>query len=149
MPHDPRTADEPLPRRSSDELAADPLLRLDYETARRNSRQAWALAVAVPVLTLLVFAVILVAGRLVGGPDCEPGAAHPAHWLCSDGFVTAYAFIPPAVPLVGLVTAMVTCWRRYARHQRWWPWLAVVWFFIPLFLLVMTTTTPSVIVPRN
>ena len=67
--------------------------------------------------------------RIVGGPYCD---ADSSAWLCTEGFRLFFHIAPALVCFFGLFGAAYICYYKWKRHQRWRPWIAVIWFIMPV-----------------
>lgn len=123
------------------DLEMDPLLRLEQHA--RSTRQAIAYVIAVPLFTLLTAAVILFISRTEGGPLCDAGSAH---WVCTRTEEILFPVIPGLVALLGAFGAMWITYFKWARFDRWRPWLATIWPLVLFFLAWATSTGTMVII---
>ncbi|MEZ2122049.1 MULTISPECIES: hypothetical protein [unclassified Corynebacterium] len=123
------------PRRGASDLdyEADPLLRLERNNS--STRQAIVFALAVPPLTFLTAFVIAMISRAHGGPLCDAGTSI---WICSRTYEILFPVIPGLVTLGGTFGAAYITYRRWARYERWRPWLAALW---PLMLFSLAWIT--------
>lgn len=119
------------PRRGSSDLdyEADPLLRLERNNT--STRQAIIYGFTVPVLTFLTAFVVATISRTQGGPLCDAGTAD---WICTRTHEILFPVIPGIVATGGTLGAAWITYRRWARYERWRPWLAALW---PLMLFTL------------
>lgn len=124
------SAEDTQPRDPSElDYEADPLLRL--ERNNRSTKQAIWFFVGVIVLTFASALIITLVSKVVGGPDCVPSSSAI---LCSDTFRLLFGIIPPAIAAFGLFGGAWIAYLKWKNHQRWRPWIAVVWFIMPFSL---------------
>lgn len=105
----------------------DPLARL--ERNNRTTRNAIAYFFGVPALAVFIALATAIISRIVGGPMCS---ADDSAWLCNQGFRLFFHITPAVVCFLGLLGAVFICYRNWARHLRWRPWIAVIWFLMPI-----------------
>lgn len=115
----------------------DPLYRL--EVHRRSTIQAMVFALVIPAVTLATALAIAFVSRGIGGPLCEAGLAT---WLCTRTAQIVFPVVPGLIALGGTITAALITYFKWARYNRWRPWLAIIWFLMPfsLFWIVSTGT---------
>nr|WP_232958807.1 hypothetical protein [Corynebacterium marambiense] len=112
---------------------ADPLLRLERNNS--STRQAIIYAFSIPPLTFLTAFVVAMISRTQSGPLCDAGTSD---WICSRTYEILFPVIPGLVTLGGTLGAAWITYRRWARYERWRPWLAALW---PLMLFTLAWTT--------
>lgn len=105
---------------------ADPLLRL--ERNNRSTRQAIWFFFSIIILTFISAFAIWIASQAGGGPYCD---ADETAILCSDLYRWLFAIIPPAISMFGLFGGAWIAYLKWRSHQRWRPWIAVIWFIMP------------------
>lgn len=113
---------------------ADPLLRL--ERNNRSTRQAIWFFVGVIVATTLSAILIWISSKVIGGPYCE---ADSSAQLCSRTFQLLFAIIPTSVAFFGLFGSAFITYYKWKNHQRWRPWVAVIWFIMPFCMAWITS----------
>lgn len=113
---------------------ADPLLRL--ERNNRSTRQAIWFFVGIIVATTLSAILVWIASKVVGGPYCE---ADSSAQLCSRTFQLLFAIIPTSVAFFGLFGSAFITYYKWKNHQRWRPWVAVIWFIMPFCMAWITS----------
>ena len=113
----------------------DPLLRLEQHT--RSTHQAIVYVIMVPLITLLAAGIILFISHNQGGPDCDAGESA---WICSRTYEILFPVVPGAIALIGALGAVWTTYIKWARYDRWRPWLAICWVLIPFALGWITST---------
>ncbi|MBI8999865.1 hypothetical protein JDV76_02595 [Corynebacterium sp. CCM 8864] len=123
------------PRKGASALdyEADPLLRLERNNS--STRQAIIYAFSIPPLTFLTAFVVAMISRTQSGPLCDAGTSD---WICSRTYEILFPVIPGLVTLGGTLGAAWITYRRWARYERWRPWLAALW---PLMLFTLAWTT--------
>lgn len=124
-------AEEDRPSRRPSELdyEADPLLRL--ERNNRSTRQAIMFFIGTIVLTSVTAFLIWMASAITGGPYCDADATAI---LCSSTYRLMFMIIPPAIAAFGLFGGAWIAYLKWKKHQRWRPWIAVIWFIMPFTL---------------
>ncbi|MDO5684865.1 MAG: hypothetical protein Q4G37_02035 [Bifidobacterium sp.] len=128
--------DDTAPRKPSAlDYELDPLLRLEKHA--RSTREAIAYVIAIPLLTILTAGIILLISHTQGGPICDAGQAH---WVCNRTTEVLLPLIPGAVALAGAVGTLWITYFKWARYDRWRPWLATIW---PLFLFFLGWVTST------
>ncbi|WP_296215863.1 hypothetical protein [uncultured Corynebacterium sp.] len=123
---------------------ADPLLRL--ERNNKSTRQAIWFFIGVIVTTTLSALVIWGASKAVGGPYCE---ADSSAQLCSRTFQLLFAIVPTSVAFFGLFGSAFITYRKWKTHQRWRPWIAVIWFIMPFCMAWITSVGAYLILDHN
>lgn len=124
------TKDDAIPPRPSEwDFEADPLLRL--ERNNRSTRQAIWFFVSVIVLSAAAAVLITLASRVMGGQDCRADASAI---ICSQNMRILFAIIPSIIAACGLFGGVWITYLKWRSHQRWRPWIAVVWFIMPYAL---------------
>lgn len=123
---EPEIAPGKKPKMTELDYQVDPLARL--ERNNRSTKQAIAYFFAVPGVAAVIALATAFISRSVGGPYCED----PSAWLCTQGFRLFFHIAPAIVCFVGLFGAAFICYYKWARHQRWRPWIAVIWFLMPI-----------------
>lgn len=104
----------------------DPLDELEAIDRRSSVRQAWGMAIAFPVVTILT-------------------------WIVLDltvGDTTVTRVLPIFVALAGPVATAVVVLRKWRRYRWWQPFMGTLWWLIPFFLLIATTLLPPLITGR-
>lgn len=94
----------------------DPLDHLEDLDRRTSVKQAWQLAIAFPVVTILAWFVL---DQTVGD--------------------TAARTIPTVIALFGPIVAGLVVLRKWRRYQWWQPFMGTLWWLIPFFLIIFTT----------
>ncbi|WP_370625807.1 hypothetical protein [Corynebacterium sp. TAE3-ERU16] len=130
---DPVLDNAPRKGASALDYEADPLLRLERNNS--STRQAIIYALAIPPLTFLTAFVVAMISRAQGGPLCDAGTSS---WICSRTYEILFPVIPGTVTLGGTLGAAWITYRRWARYERWRPWLAALW---PLMLFTLAWIT--------
>ena len=102
----------------------DPLDRLEDLDRRTSVRQAWQLAVAFPVVTIVAWIVL---DQTVG-----------------DTAVTR--IIPTLISMFGPIVAGLVVLRKWRRYQWWQPFMGTLWWLIPFFLIIFTTLPVPLII---
>ena len=121
----PQTAGRP--KLTELDYEADPLARL--ERNNRSTKQAIIFFFAVPGIAAFLALGTTIISRIVGGPYCD---ADSSAWLCTEGFRLFFHIAPALVCFFGLFGAAYICYYKWKRHQRWRPWIAVIWFIMPV-----------------
>ncbi|WP_246394794.1 hypothetical protein [Corynebacterium anserum] len=121
--------DRPSHRPTELDYEIDPLLRL--ERNNRSTRQAIVFFIGTIVLTSLSAILIWIASSITGGPYCD---ADPSAILCSPAYRVVFMVIPPLLALGGLFGGAWIAYMKWKKHQRWRPWIAVIWFIMPFTL---------------
>ena len=112
----------------------DPLLRL--ERNNRSTRNAVVFFFGTVGLTLALALVIALASRIIGGPRCVAGESV---WLCSHSMELAFWIIPAVISMGAMFLSVWITYDKWRRHQRWRPWIAVIWFLMPYGLAWVTS----------
>lgn len=112
----------------------DPLLRL--ERNNKSTRNAFIFFFGTVGLTLGIALVIGLIGRIIGGPRCTAGEAT---WLCTQGIESAFWVVPGVLSFIAMFLSVYITYDKWRRHQRWRPWIAVIWFLMPYALGWMTS----------
>lgn len=123
---------------------ADPLLRL--ERNNKSTRQAIRFFIGVIVSTTLSAILIWVASKAVGGPYCE---ADSSAQLCSRTFQLLFAIVPTSLAFFSLFGSAFITYYKWKKHQRWRPWVAVIWFIMPFCMAWITSVGAYLILDHN
>lgn len=123
------------PSRPSDlDYEADPLLRL--ERNNRSSTQAIVFFFGIIFATTISAIVIWVLSLTMGGPYCD---RDDTAQLCSRGFQLIFSLVPTSIAMFGLFGGAFIAYLKWRRHERWRPWIAVVWFIMPFSMAWVTS----------
>lgn len=112
----------------------DPLLRL--ERNNKSTRNAFIFFFGTVGMTLGIALVIGLIGGILGGPRCTAGEAS---WLCTQGIEIAFWVVPGVLSFIAMFLSVYITYDKWRRHQRWRPWIAVIWFLMPYALGWMTS----------
>ena len=123
---------------------ADPLLRL--ERNNKSTRQAIWFFVGVIVSTTLSAILIWIASKVIGGPYCE---ADSSAQLCNRTFQLLFAIVPTSVAFFGLFGSAFITYYKWKNHQRWRPWVAVIWFIMPFCMAWITSVGAYLLLDHN
>lgn len=115
------------PKLTELDYEADPLARL--ERNNRSTKQAIIYFFAIPGTAAAIALITAIVSRMVGGPFCD---ADSSAWLCTQGFRLFFHIVPAVVCFFGLFGAAYICYYKWKRRQRWRPWIAVIWFLMPI-----------------
>lgn len=126
--------DTPSTRPTQLDYEADPLLRL--ERNHRSTRQAIWFFIGIITTTTIAAIGIWIVSQIVGGPFCDRDTTAN---LCSRGFQLSFAIIPTAIAAFGLFGGALITYIKWRRHERWRPWIAVVWFIMPFAMSWVTS----------
>lgn len=121
--------DRPLRRPTELDYEADPLLRL--ERNNRSTRQAVVFFFGIILLTSVTAFAIWLVSISTGGPYCDADASAN---LCSATYRLLFMIIPPAIAAFGLFGGAWIAYLKWKSHQRWRPWIAVIWMIMPFTL---------------
>ncbi|HIW91487.1 MAG TPA: hypothetical protein H9870_07500 [Candidatus Corynebacterium avicola] len=100
---------------------ADPLENLEDIDRRDSNRLAIKLGVVFPILIIATWVVL--------------------HFALGDNAITN--ILPIVVALGGLGTAIGMVLYKWRRYQRWQPFIGLLWWMIPVFLLTSFTLLPG------
>lgn len=123
---------------------ADPLLRL--ERNNKSTRQAIWFFVGVIVATTLSAILIWISSKVIGGPYCD---ADSSAQLCSRTFQLLFAIVPTSVAFFGLFGSAFITYYKWKNHQRWRPWVAVIWFIMPFCMAWITSVGAYLLLDHN
>ena len=123
---------------------ADPLLRL--ERNNKSTRQAIWFFVGVIVSTTLSAILIWIASKVIGGPYCE---ADSSAQLCSRTFQLLFSIVPTSIAFFGLFGSAFITYYKWKNHQRWRPWVAVIWFIMPFCMAWITSVGAYLLLDHN
>ncbi|WP_295643696.1 hypothetical protein [uncultured Corynebacterium sp.] len=121
----------------------DPLLRL--ERNNKSTRNAFVFFFGTIGLTLGVALAIALIGKTIGGPRCDAGEAS---WLCTQGLEIAFWVVPGVISFVAMFLSVYITYDKWRRHQRWRPWIAVIWFLMPYALGWMTSAGAALLLTQ-
>ncbi|MGJ4082998.1 hypothetical protein ACN4DW_09545 [Corynebacterium macclintockiae] len=123
---------------------ADPLLRL--ERNNKSTRQAIWFFVGVIVSTTLSAILIWIASKVIGGPYCE---ADSSAQLCSRTFQLLFSIVPTSIAFFGLFGSAFITYYKWKNHQRWRPWVAVIWFIMPFCMAWITSVGAYLLIDHS
>ena len=123
---------------------ADPLLRL--ERNNKSTRQAIWFFVGVIVSTTLSAILIWIASKVIGGPYCE---ADSSAQLCSRTFQLLFSIVPTSIVFFGLFGSAFITYYKWKNHQRWRPWVAVIWFIMPFCMAWITSVGAYLLIDHS
>ncbi len=123
---------------------ADPLLRL--ERNNKSTRQAIWFFVGVIVSTTLSAILIWIASKVIGGPYCE---ADSSAQLCSRTFQLLFSIVPTSIAFFGLFGSAFITYYKWRNHQRWRPWVAVIWFIMPFCMAWITSVGAYLLIDHS
>ncbi|OFT89276.1 hypothetical protein [Corynebacterium sp. HMSC28B08] len=119
---------------TEDDYIEDPLLRL--ERNNRSTRNTFVFFFGTIALTLGFALAIALISRFMGGPRCEAGESA---WICSEGMQLAFWIVPAVISMGAMFMSVWITYDKWRRHQRWRPWIAVIWFLMPYGLAWVTS----------
>ncbi|MGO1949973.1 MAG: hypothetical protein ACTH1D_10075 [Mycobacteriaceae bacterium] len=102
----------------------DPLSHLEDVDRRNSNRLAWQLALGFPIAIILTWVIL--------------------HFTAGES--TATQLVPILVATLGMATAVAMVLRKWKRYQRWQPFVGLLWWMIPVFLMTSFTLLPPLIV---
>ncbi len=98
----------------------DPLENLEDIDRRESNRLAIRLG--------LIFPLVIIASWMI------------LHFTLGEGVITQV--VPMVVAFVGMGTAIGMVVYKWRRYQRWQPFIGLLWWMIPVFLLTNFTLIP-------
>ncbi|MDK8869985.1 hypothetical protein [Corynebacterium macclintockiae] len=123
---------------------ADPLLRL--ERNNKSTRQAIWFFAGVIVSTTLSAILIWIASKVIAGPYCE---ADSSAQLCSRTFQLLFSIVPTSIAFFGLFGSAFITYYKWKNHQRWRPWVAVIWFIMPFCMAWITSVGAYLLIDHS
>jgi cytochrome bd-type quinol oxidase subunit 2 len=102
---------------------SDPLDHLEDIDRRESNKLAVQLAVGFPIAIILTWVIL--------------------HFTLGESVVTQV--LPILVAVAGLATAATMVLSKWRHYKRWQPFVGLLWWLIPIFLLTSFTLLPALI----
>ena len=129
-----------LPRpapHSADELADQPDPAHVAELNKKSTRQAIMFTLIIIAVSFTVALGLVVAFRLIGGPECTAGEAV---WFCSTTQRIIWIITVSVTPIVGMLGSGMILVRKLRSYLRWRPWMGAFWVMVPHCMFWMLQT---------